>query len=266
MKLVTVYPGEPLRRDNFIMGIYNRLAANPPGGYTVLLHTSVEELCEQASAPAEKLEVLEIVAHGNPQFLGVIEQKTLDQFAQALVRASDESQIYLSGCNTGTKSVSADDCEVPHFNIATHLASKVPCRVYGSVGYLNGDTFAEGSVESSIDDWGLSNGITYGNARDAKGSEAFEWLFGKKIERMAALRRPEPAPHTHEVAWPESEIARLSSNLESLTNSAPSALRINPLVAPDFKVDREGKTYSFLYNATIVREDETGILWRLGAS
>lgn len=250
MKLVDVYWGGGTNGDAFLQGIYKRLAGNPPEGWTVRQHKSAPELFEHI-ASADDLQALEIVAHGNPFFLGAITLDQIVHFQNVLKGVSSPCRVYLSGCNTGTFAPGDKT------NLGTKIAAGVPgnVQVVGSRGYLNEYTVAEGKVECSPDDWGDYADCVYGEAIAAGGEAAF-------IERrpLAALRAP--GPQMKPVITPAQQTA-IDGLLAAVVGTPSEGIPINPRTGPDFTASYHGQPYEFLCGMDIAREASSGSTWRV---
>jgi hypothetical protein len=266
MKLVTVFPGDVFHQDQFLIGIYNRLAANPPAGFSVLQHTCIEDLCDQVSDNNEQLELLEIVAHGNPGCLGVLDADTTATLGNYLKVVKPTCQVYLSGCNTGTTGFDPNSDVPEHFDIATNLSSLVPCQVFGSMGYLNEYTVAEGTVACSTDDWEEEIGWVYAGAKDDYGTNAFALKSKPEyVKHATPFPRAMPMLVRHGPMNPQQEAA-LDAVLEPLVNTPSQNIKLNPRVAPDLTVTYYGRIFDLLYNGRAVREKLTGNTWRINMS
>ena len=266
MNIVTVYPGDVFHRDTFLMGIYNTLAANPPAGYTVLLHTCIQDLCTQIDDNNEQLEILEIVSHGNPGFLGVIDSDAMPTLVQYLQQTKPTCQVYLSGCNTGTCGYDPASGDPEHFCIASNLAAAVPCQIYGSMGYLNAGTIADGAVACSTDDWEEEIGFVYFPAKDDFGQTSFE-LKAKEafVPHATPFPRAMPMLARHGGLTPQQEAA-LDAVLDPIVNTPSQNIKLNPRVGPDFTFTYYGRIFDFLYNGRCVREKLTGNTWHTNMS
>jgi len=261
MNIVTIYPGDTFHRDDFLMGIYTKLAASPPAGYTVLLHSCIEDLCTQISQHNEQLGVLEVVSHGNPGFLGAIDTDTTEVLAQFLQETKPTCQVFLSGCNTGTAGYDPSTDLPEHFDIATHLASLVPCQIFGSMGYLNAGTIADGTVACSTDDWEQEIGWVYERAKDDFGETAFE-SKSKTTYVKHRTRFPHSMPvDTHHPDLTPLEQKTLDATLAAVVGTPPQNIKLNPRVGPDMTVTYFGRIFDFLYNGRAVRERLTGNTW-----
>lgn len=261
MKLVTVFPGDVFHQDQFLIGIYNTLAANPPEGFTVLQHTCIEDLCSQISEHNDQLDLLEIVAHGNPGCLGVLDADTTLTLAQYLQEVKPTCQVYLSGCNTGTTGYDPNSDRPELFDIATNLSSATPCQVYGSMGYLNSGTIADGTVACSTDDWEEEIGWVYAGAKDDFGTNSFE-LKPKPtfVKHTTPLPRTMPLLVRHGPLEQEQETA-LDAVLDRVVTTPNQNIKLNPRVAPDITVTYFGRIFDLLYNGRAVREKLTGNTW-----
>ena len=250
MKLVDVYWGGGGNGDAFLQGIYQRLASQPPAGWTVLQHRSAPELFKHI-AQAENLEALEIVAHGNPFFLGAITLDQIAPFQNVLKGVTAPCRVYLSGCNTGTFAPGE------RANLGTKIAAGVPghVEVVGSRGYLNEYTVAEGNVECSPDDWGDYTDCIYEEAVAAKGQNVF-------IERrpLTLLRVPGPVMKPIVTVEQQSVIDGL---LATVVDTPSQDIPINPRTGPDFTAHFRDRRIEFLCGMDIAREPSSGGTWNV---
>jgi hypothetical protein len=256
--IVTIYPGPVGHQDQFILDIYNRLVASPPSGYTVLQHSSIDDLCQQLGNLGSSLGTAEILSHANPYYLGVILVDNVSQVAQAIQSASVSSRIFLTGCNSGTWTSATDTTD-----IATYLASGAPSQVYGSLGYLDGGTIAEGTVNSSTDDWGRPGAAVYLGSVNASGMNAYALKPRTTTARMmTAIPPTTPVEPTHPAISHQAKtlVTRLLTNL---SKRAPSQLAVNGQTAPDFRISFNGQIYDFLYSCNVVRRESSGATWNL---
>lgn len=147
-----------------------------PADWEIVTFQTLADLADQIVALIGTdylLRELEISAHGDPSSVDGIAGTTFDQF-QTLqdfayrwidMHPDDESDIYLSGCNTGCRA------QLGVRGIAEQMADLIPpgppqlpakayrCTVYGAVGTLNG-THAGGTCSATESAFLFSRGGT----------------------------------------------------------------------------------------------------------
>jgi len=261
MKITTVYPGPVGHEDCFLLSIANRLAANPPAGYTPMTHMSVEELCGQITNAGSQLEVMEIISHGNPYFLGVIDTSAIPQVTTALKTLSTTAQIYLSGCNTGTWIANTNQAD-----IGLSLASAAPCQVLASLGYLNSGTFAENNVKCSPNDWGQEADMVYEGSIQASGAD----VFTHKAMSMVGAYTPKVAPprvvNINSPSISNDLRATLNGIFSQLASLTPSQITINARTAPNVSVAANAQMFDFYYDGSYISQRKSGKTWHVALS
>jgi hypothetical protein len=261
-KIVTVMPGtldgdNVFSSSNELESVLSRLISNPPPGYLIQSHKNLGELREGLAPHIPELQFLEIVADGNPRSLGVIDPPHLADFVELMAGVGSSCKLYLSGCNTGTWTSNG-------YSLAADLANKLACEVYGTVGYVNLNTLAEGTIEACIDLWGRAPDIVYEGAHDEFDSkEVFQRAMpGASIAHT--LRFPSRSPiQLMDRRLSLEQKSLLERMLGSLGVPESKRITLNPRVAPDFTVEFDGRVYDFLYDGHIVREKHTESKWKI---
>ena len=128
-------------------------------GWTIITYTTIGDLVDQIVAELGMdylLRELEISAHGNPRGVDELSAASAQTLAARWLELypDDETDIYLSGCNTGCRWQTGARC------IAEIVSDLIPpgpptlqpktyrCTVYGSVGTLTG-THAGGDASAT---------------------------------------------------------------------------------------------------------------------
>lgn len=160
-----------------------RFADKKANGYSYDDYASPQGLIDYLSTllggTDDCLEVLEIVAHGNPSscdgiFLAITpntptpNMKAAD-FAAKLkaLRLCKDFKLYLTACNTGCTESGAGPGLKP---LAQELATALDKSVYGVQGYVDSGTHATGDLDTSSD----HKGFSYPGGRSSSGDRAYK--------------------------------------------------------------------------------------------
>lgn len=156
--IVTPDPSVPDLHGNGLQDYYRRIAAAAAGhGYThvggwaslAAMFQTIKNLLD--ANHFDCMAVLEIDAHGSPGLCDGVTIANAATFGTLLrtVRLCDEVHIFLSGCNTGVRTATAESlAQTVSRHTPTQAADNVRVTVYGSVGYLSGSHMA-GSARTS---------------------------------------------------------------------------------------------------------------------
>ena len=253
--IITVDTGVTGPGANTILQTYQSLSKNPPAGYSVLQHKNIDELCAQLAQAGQMLGVAEIISHGNPFYLGQILLPVVPQFAQALHMASPVAEVFLSGCNTGTWTANTNE-----FCIAKYIASKVPCKVYGSMGYIiNCGTYAQGNVQCAPTD--NPGDVAYLGAITATGSRVFNQKPNTTMPKYAVPFPPSKPIPINSTALNQQQKSVLNNVIGSVDWMPSQKLSINPQTAPDFCIQTSAAIFDFFSAGATVRRESDGATW-----
>ena len=249
-----------------IQQLYEQYCANPPAGYSVQAHKSITDLCGQVAGLGTSMGTVEVIAHGNPYYLGQILLTNVDQLARALHNAPVSSKFYFSGCNTGTWDAQPPQPQQPPntFCISAYLASMAPCQVYGTRGYVDTGTWAMNNITCSTNDWNQST--PFGNSLN---STTPGIVFQQKPrttmpQYMIPSWTPNPIP-----------LSSLSPQMQNLINvvlaplshTPPQPLKLNARTAANVRIAMNGDVYAFYGSGgNTVMQESTSSMWRIAMS
>ncbi len=249
--------------NGFIQQLYQQMIADPPAGYSVLQHQSMEELCGQASAPGNLLGSLEIIAHGTPLALGPIAVNNIAQLATALKKASPITNVYLSGCNTGTWIAGTNN-----FSITAYLGRMVTCKVYGSQGYVNSGTMAKGDIQCSRDDWGQSKNLVYGGSTNANGFNVFTQRGTTPFPYYAVPFPPQSPISINDPKLTAVQRSVLTNLIGPLMSTPNQNVPLNPMAGPTYCISSGADIFDVFLGDTsvVVRREANGFTWSVTPS
>lgn len=247
-----------------IQQMYEQYSATPPAGYSVQAHKNINDLCSQVGGLGTSMDTVEVIAHGNPYYLGQILLTNVQQLARALHNAPISSKFYFSGCNTGTWNSQPPQPQQNTFCIAAYLASMTPCQVYGTRGYVDTGTWAMNNITCSATDWGQS--AQYGNSLSSTTPGV---VFQQKPRAtMPQYMIPNWTPDPIALSSLSAQMQQLVNVLLApLSNTPPQPNKLNPRTAANVRIAMNDDVYAFYGSGgNTVMQESTSSTWRIAMS
>jgi len=241
--LITFDLGSTGPGSYLIQQMYEQYLANPPSGYDVFAHYNIHDLCDQVSKPGNMLQVAEVIAHGNPYYLGQILITNVQTLATALASASPSARFLFSGCNTGTWSPQQQQQQPNTFCISAYLASMAPCQVFGTKGYVDTGTWALQNITCSQNDWGQSTDIYLNSTNSKAPGIVFEQKPRTSMPKyMIPNWTPNPIPIS---SLPTSLQAWLGELLPRTVQGPSQKIKINQRTAANVRISLNSDVFGF---------------------
>jgi hypothetical protein len=223
--------------------------------FSAVLDKDIVAQVESALPTAKhRVGVLEIIAHASPEFIGgiqVSEASTVGAALQSLDAIDEETQIYLSGCNTA--------CSLFDRRIAPVFAVATAATTLGSVGFLTG-FHALGTEQTTRTHPQHLDSAIADCSRDALADEC--WTAFPPDAQLAPGNDAPPNELTDEA------LERVRQLIDEAQRGAPLSEPLSNRLGPDAVVefavppDDTRQTYAILAGGVFLRNEGTDVVWR----